>query len=162
MSTCVFVSDCNGKFAIGLLVHDDCVCLLAQIVPLIQVRMTTLDEAPQLAGFFFDEYVDPPPEDLIAKKLTAAQSRDAAAQAYSLLEGLPNIKPTTVEQPMRDLAEKLKLKPGQLFGILRSAATGQKISPPLFESMEIIGRDKVFFRISEAIAKLEKLASNEN
>ena len=87
---------------------------------------------------------------------------DAAKQALVLLESLRDVKQMTVEQPMRDLAEKLELKLGQLFGILRSAVTGQKISPPLFESMEIIGRDKILSRVSDAIAKLEQLAANEN
>ena len=49
---------------------------------------------------------------------------------------------------MRALVEELGLSAGQVFGILRVAVTGQKVSPPLFESMEIIGREKVLARIS--------------
>ena len=54
------------------------------------------------------------------------------------------------EEPMRRLAEQMGLSAGQLFGILRVAVTGQKVSPPLFESMEIIGRDKVLERLRHA------------
>ena len=54
------------------------------------------------------------------------------------------------EEPMRRLAEQMGLSAGQLFGILRVAVTGQKVSPPLFESMEIIGREKVLERLRRA------------
>jgi glutamyl-tRNA synthetase len=47
--------------------------------------------------------------------------------------------------------------PAQVFGILRVAVTGQKVSPPLFESMEIIGREKVLARLKTAIELLEKM-----
>ncbi len=59
--------------------------------------------------------------------------------------------------PLRQLAEELGLKPGQLFGILRVAVTGQPVSPPLFESMAVIGKEKVLERIRKAIPILEKM-----
>jgi len=49
------------------------------------------------------------------------------------------------------------LNAGQVFGILRVAVTGQKVSPPLFESMEIIGREKVLERLKKAVEMLEKI-----
>ena len=58
---------------------------------------------------------------------------------------------------MRELVEKLGLSAGQVFGVLRVAVTGQKVSPPLFESMAIIGRETVLKRIQNAIALLEKM-----
>jgi len=54
------------------------------------------------------------------------------------------------------VAEELGLKAGQFFGILRNAVTGQEISPPLFESMEIVGRDVVLARLKRAIGELDK------
>jgi glutamyl-tRNA synthetase len=131
---------------------------LLEITPLIQERLVTLDEAPQKAGFFFEEQVHPSPEDLIGKKMTAGESAQAAKQAYEILEPLPEITLETAEPPMRALAEELGLKAGQLFGILRVAVTGQKVSPPLFESMEVIGRAKVLERIQNAIQLLEQIA----
>ena len=56
---------------------------------------------------------------------------------------------------MRELAEQLNLSLGQFFGIVRVAVTGQKISPPLFESMEIIGREIVLSRMKKAIEILK-------
>jgi glutamyl-tRNA synthetase len=58
---------------------------------------------------------------------------------------------------LRELVEKLELKPNQVFGILRVAVTGQTVSPPLFESMEVIGKEKVLERVRKAIEILEKM-----
>ena len=57
--------------------------------------------------------------------------------------------------------EELGLTLGQVFGILRVAVTGKKVSPPLFESMEVIGREVVLARIREAIRLLELLAAEK-
>jgi glutamyl-tRNA synthetase len=59
---------------------------------------------------------------------------------------------------MRELVERMGLSAGQVFGMLRAAVTGQKVSPPLFESMEIIGRDTVLSRVRGAISDLEKMS----
>ncbi|MDH5508641.1 MAG: glutamate--tRNA ligase, partial [Anaerolineae bacterium] len=133
-----------------------------QIAPIIQVRMTTLDEAPELAGFFFRDEVSPEPADLIAKNMDAAASAEAARRALAVLQTLPDIAHDSAEEPLRMLADELGVKAGQLFGILRAAVTGQQVSPPLFESMEIIGRDTVISRIENAISALDKLAAQDS
>jgi glutamyl-tRNA synthetase len=130
---------------------------LRRIAPIIQERITTLDEAVKIAGFFFEDEVKPDAEELIGKKMDAAGSADAARRAYEVLAALPEITPEGAEQPMRDLADELGLKAGQLFGIMRMAVTGQRVSPPLFESMAIVGQEKVLERIERAISALEEM-----
>jgi glutamyl-tRNA synthetase len=76
-------------------------------------------------------------------------------RALEILEALPEITPAVVETPLRALVEELKLTTGQVFSILRVAVTGQTISPPLFESMEILGREKVLPRLLNAVRILE-------
>ncbi len=141
--------------AAGLVVDMD---RLVQVVPLIQERMVTLDDGVEVAGFFFRATVEPVPQDLVAKGLTPAQSADVARRAYAVLSGLPDMALETAEPPMRALVEELGLSAGQVFGILRVAVTGQKISPPLFESMHIIGKDIVLERVRNAVRMLEGLA----
>jgi len=131
---------------------------LMAIIPLIQERLVTLDDCIAFGGFFFQDNVEPDPEQLVAKGLDARQSAEIAHKAYDILAGLPEINHTTAEEPLRGLVEKLELKPNQVFGILRVAVTGQSVSPPLFESMEVIGREKVLERIKNGIEILEKLA----
>ena len=131
---------------------------LHKIMPLLRERLKTLSDAPEVGGFFFEKEISPAPEDLIGKKMTAAESAAAARRAYDLLRSLPEITRETAEEPMRALAEELSLKPGQLFGILRVAVTGRKVSPPLFETMEVIGRETALQRLEAAIAMLENLS----
>jgi glutamyl-tRNA synthetase len=127
---------------------------LTRIAPLIRERMVTLDEAPDWAAFFFKESVEPDPASLVAKDLTLAQSLDALRQAVARLEALPDWTHAAMEPPLRALVEELGLKAGQLFGILRSATAAQPVSPPLFESLEILGRDVSLARLRRALELL--------
>lgn len=137
----------------GLTVDD---ALLMKIIPLIRERLVTLDDVLPFAGFFFNETVSPAPAELVAKDLTATQSAEIARKAYEILEKLPALTHAEAEPPLRQYVEETGLQANQVFGILRVAVTGQKVSPPLFESMEIIGREKVLERIQNAIELLSK------
>jgi glutamyl-tRNA synthetase len=136
----------------GLEVDND---TLLKIIPLIRERLVTLDDCLAFGTFFFKETVEPTREDLIAKDLDAAQSAAIARGAYALLAAQPTIRHGDVEPPMRAYVEESGLSPNQVFGIVRVAVTGQKVSPPLFESMEIIGKEKVLERLKKAAEILE-------
>ncbi len=139
--------------AAGLAVDE---ARLAAVVPLVRERLTTLDDAPGIAGFFFREAVEPSPEQLVGKNLTPAESAAVARRCLEVLEGLTDLDAAAAEPPLRELVDELGLSPGQVFGILRVAVTGQTVSPPLFESMAVVGRDKVLERVRAAIALLEE------
>jgi len=130
---------------------------LTRIVPLIRERLVTLDDCVSFAGWFFKDTVTPKPEELIGKNLTPSQSADIARKSYQVLSGLPELSHALAEPPMRKLVEDSGMSPNQVFGILRVAVTGQTISPPLFESMEIVGKELVLKRIQDAILVLEKI-----
>lgn len=129
--------------------------LLLRVIPLIRERLVTLDDSVAFAGWFFRETVEPEPSALIGKNLTATQSAGIAKRAYEILAALPVLTHEAAEPPMRALVEALGYSTNQVFGILRVAITGQTVSPPLFESMEIVGREKVLARLSRAIQILE-------
>ncbi|MGD2253639.1 MAG: glutamate--tRNA ligase, partial [Anaerolineales bacterium] len=128
---------------------------LRQIAPLIQERTRTLDEVPTMAGFFFQDDVEPDPAELVGKKMNAAQSAEAAQRSHQVIQSLPSMDPEIVEPALRNLASEIELTAGQLFGILRVAVTGQRVSPPLIESMEIVGKEQVLARIASAAKMLE-------
>ncbi len=136
----------------GLNVNDE---ILLKVVPLIRERLVTLDDCVSFGGFFFKDEVTPAPEDLVAKGLDANQSAETARRAYQILAAQPDVSHEKCEPPLRAYVEESGSSANQVFGILRVATTGQKVSPPLFESMEIIGRDKCLQRIQNAIAILE-------
>ena len=104
--------------------------------------------------------VEPNPEELIAKGLDAKQSAQIARKIYEILAPLPDLSHQTAEPPMRAFVDSSGLSVNQVFGLLRAAVTGQKVSPPLFESMEIIGKAKCLERVQKAIELLEKQAVN--
>jgi glutamyl-tRNA synthetase len=131
---------------------------LLKITPLIRERLVTLDDCLAFASFFFKENVEPNPEELIAKGLDAKQSAEIARKTYEILASLSDLSHQTAEPPMRAYVESSGLNVNQVFGLLRVAVTGQKVSPPLFESMEIIGKAKCLERVQQAIKLLEQQA----
>ncbi|GAP18317.1 glutamate--tRNA ligase [Levilinea saccharolytica] len=128
---------------------------LVKIAPIVQERLVTLDEAPDLAGFFFKTEILPAAEELVPAGMTREQALDVARQSLAVLAAAPELTPEAAEAPMRELVEKLGLKAGQVFGLLRVAVTGQKVSPPLFESMMIMGRERVLKQVEQAVRMLE-------
>jgi glutamyl-tRNA synthetase len=138
--------------AAGLPVEEEA---LLKATPLIRERLVTLDDCLAFASFFFKDEVSPNPEELIAKGLDARQSAEIARKCFEILSALPDLSHQTAEPRMRAYVEQSGLNVNQVFGVLRVAVTGQKVSPPLFESMEIIGREKVLKRLQNATDLLE-------
>jgi len=124
------------------------------LTPLIHERLKLLSEAPDLLEFF---YVDPPapaPEDMVQKRMDRASTADALAAALEVVESFKSFEPEPLEAEFRTLAEKLSLKPGQLFGSIRVAITGRRVAPPLFDTMAALGRPRCAGRIRNAIPAL--------
>jgi glutamyl-tRNA synthetase len=130
---------------------------LRKVAAVVKVRIVTLDDAIEMGGFFFRENISPDPKELIGKGLAPRQSADALQAAREILAAQSQFDPAASEEALRALAEKLGMKPGVLFGIMRAAITGQAISPPLFASMEIIGRPVFLARMELAEAELRKM-----
>ena len=129
-----------------------------KIVPLIQERLKKLDEAADLTSFFFVEEIRYDAHLLIAKNMTAADTLRALRIAKEKLAQATSFDTAHLESILRPLAEELNLKPGQLFGILRVATTGRSVAPPLFQTMEVLGRERCLRRVEEALMLLEPLA----
>jgi glutamyl-tRNA synthetase len=131
---------------------------LMQLIPVLQPRLTTLDDAAEVAGFFFEDHAEPDPQRLVGK-LTPQQALDALRRARDLLARLPDWRQETADAPLRDLAGELGIKAGALFGLLREAVTGRPVSPPIYDTMMILGRETVFKRLAYAEEILSRLAA---
>ncbi len=131
--------------------------ILIQAIPIIRERLVTLDDVIPVAGFLFKDSVSPDPARLVAAGLTPAESADIARKVYQILSSLPTINKDLAELPIRNFVAESGLKAGQVLGLLREALTGQKDSPPLFESMEILGKDKALVRLKTVIETLEQM-----
>ncbi|MCD6289667.1 MAG: glutamate--tRNA ligase, partial [Anaerolineae bacterium] len=132
---------------------------LPVLMPALQERLKKLSEVTPWVDFVFQEPGDYDPKLLVGRKMTAEQSLEALRAARQVLADLPSFTDEPMEQEMRALAERLGVKAGSLFGILRIAITGKKVSPPLFVSIVAVGRERALARCDRAIALLEELVA---
>ncbi|HET7407924.1 MAG TPA: glutamate--tRNA ligase [Mycobacteriales bacterium] len=122
--------------------------LLYAATPLVQERIGVLSEAPDMLGFLFTEGVEIDPQ-AAEKARTDAPVLPAAIEA---LEPLPAWATADIQAALRAaLVDRLGLKPRQAFGPVRVAVTGRSVSPPLFESMELLGRERSLARLRAAL-----------
>ncbi len=135
--------------------------ILPDVAAAIQTRTGKLTEVTDMAGFFFEEDVDLVPERIISEKMSASQAAYAAQRLSHLFQEVPVITRDTAEKPLRELADELDLKAGQLFSLLREALTGQKVSPPLFDIISILGKETVIERLDGAAMTLRDLAEGD-
>jgi glutamyl-tRNA synthetase len=132
---------------------------IERLVPLIQERLKRLDEVPDLLEFAFLDDLEYPSKLLIAKGLTAESSRAAMAAALEFLRATPDFADEPLEAALRQIADDVGVKFGQLAMILRVAVTGRTVSPPLTASMVAIGRERTAERVEEALKRLDELTS---
>jgi glutamyl-tRNA synthetase len=130
---------------------------LVPMVPLVQERLTTLDEAASWLDFFFQQNLEYDAGLLVGKKMDAAESQDALSQARTVLADLPEFDAETIESALRNLADDLDLKVGQLLGIIRVAVSGKRVAPPLFETLAILGQTQSLARIDHGLDELARL-----
>jgi glutamyl-tRNA synthetase len=116
--------------------------LVTQAAPLVQEKIARLAEFPAFAGFFFhDVEPDTAVPDGGIPMLTAADEA---------LTSLEPFEAPAIEAVLREAAERLELKPRQAFQPIRIAVTGSKVSPGLFESIELLGRETTLTRLRAA------------
>ena len=124
-------------------------------MPLVQERMKKLCDFMPLTKFLFTETVAPSAGELVPKKTTPDEALRMLEKAREALDGVSDWATAPLEHRCRSLAEKMSVKARSLFMCLRVAVTGTTVSPPLFESMELLGREKTLARVEAARAKLD-------
>jgi glutamyl-tRNA synthetase len=115
--------------------------LVLETAPIVQDKIALLGEYPAFAGFFFED---------VTPVVADAGDLPMLRAAYTVLATLEPFTAETIEAALRAAADELGLKPRQAFQPIRIAVTGSKISPGLFESIELLGRDKTLARLSAA------------
>ncbi|HET7567441.1 MAG TPA: glutamate--tRNA ligase [Gaiellaceae bacterium] len=118
--------------------------LVAAAAPLVQEKISRLGEFPGFAGFLFED-VEPDPAELDG-------GGPMLAAAIEALEGLEPFAAEAIEAALRAAAERLELKPRQAFQPVRVAVTGSRVSPGLFESIDLLGRETALSRLRRAAA----------
>jgi glutamyl-tRNA synthetase len=138
----------NAKVITG---GNDEIELVKKALPIIQERIVTLSEIPAMLNFLFVKEFSVDPDE--KSKLTEASAQEVLKFALSKVEPLENWNHTAIEEVLRSaLIEEMGLKPRIAFSALRIAVTGSHISPPLFESLELLGKTGSIARIKQAIS----------
>ena len=123
------------------------------ITPLIRERIKLLRDVLTAADFFFVDQLPPyDPAELIPQKGDAAMAAKVLAHAQEVLERT-EFKHDPLDQSLRAAAQELGVKAGQMFQPIRVAVCGRKNAPPLFETLEVLGKETVIERIEQAIQK---------
>ena len=125
--------------------------VVKQALPIIQERIVKLSEIPAMLKFLFVDKLEIEADS--KEKIKDEQSKSVLKRALEVLKPLDVWSHENIENALRTaLIEELGLKPRIAFGAVRIAATGSHISPPLFESLELLGKDASLTRISDAIS----------
>ncbi len=141
---------------LGGAVNDAEQAILVEAAPLIQERITVLSEAPDMLGFLFKTADQIVIEDDACAGLpeNAAEIATAAAEKLATVSD-SDFKTEHIQELLNALLiEQMELKPRVAFGPLRTAISGRRISPPLFESMQILGRDETIARLKAFTASV--------
>jgi glutamyl-tRNA synthetase len=115
--------------------------------PLVQEKIERLGQFPDFAGFLFERWNG---NDAESMETGVTLDADVLAAAEETLAGVEPFTAEAIEQALRDLAERVGQKPRQAFQPIRVAVTGSTVSPGLFESIELLGRDETLARIRGA------------
>ncbi len=129
--------------------------LVARIAPLIRERVKLLTEVADYCDFFFRDDLHYSRDELLGKafKDRASDAKDALARTVASIDAAA-WSHDALEAAMRALAEELGVKAGDLFSLVRVAVTGRRVTPPLFESMEIVGKERCLARLRAAADSL--------
>jgi glutamyl-tRNA synthetase len=129
--------------------------VLNNAIPLVQERMETLRQGIGMLGFLFADQPGSPKfevDPVEAEKVLTQDAQPVLTAALDALTALTEWNTEAIESALRvALIEGMELKPKVAFGPVRVAVTGRRVSPPLFESLEILGRERSLARIAAAI-----------
>ncbi|WP_341242015.1 glutamate--tRNA ligase [uncultured Nocardioides sp.] len=126
--------------------------LLELAMPLVAERINKLTEAPAMLGFLFVDEADFAIDPDDAAKLLTEDGLGVVRAALEAVEGLEQWSTAAIQDALQaKLVEEMGLKPRNAFGPVRVAISGRRVSPPLFESMELLGRDRSLSRLRGAL-----------
>ncbi len=131
------------------------VAYVGRVATLLQERTKVLSELGELSTFFFEETLQYPAAQLIQKGMGAQQTLQVLQSVLSALEELKTWDAKTLESLIRPVCDHLEMSPRQVFGVLRVAVTGRTAAPPLFDTMEVLGKAHCLTRFYQALALIE-------
>lgn len=123
---------------------------LQAIIPHIKERLALLKDAPGLVDFLFVDKVEPDIKAMFHKGIDREKAEAIITRAISALEAVTSFEHGGIEQALRALASQMELSPSAVFTVIRIAVTGKKVTPPLFESIHVLGPETTISRLRSA------------
>ena len=129
---------------------------LRALLPIIRERIPTLASLPELVGFLWTDELVVDPAAIVPKRWDAATTHEGLVAARDILAAHDAVtwEADELEPPLRSLVEERGWKAGDLFMAIRVATTGKTATPPLFDTLVALGRDRTLARLDAAIASL--------
>ena len=130
---------------------------LRALLPVVQERLPTLGAVGDLVGFLWVSEVDVDPVVLVPKRWDIPTAKEGLAAARETIAAVGDVsfEADELEPPLRALAEQRGWKAGDLFMTIRVAVTGRTATPPLFDTLVALGRDRVLARLDHALAVID-------
>jgi glutamyl-tRNA synthetase len=128
---------------------------LAKIVPLVRERVEKSEDFIEYADFFFSAHVNCAPENFLLGDLDAQKSADMIENMLEILEGLPEFSSEPINQALKLFCADKELSAKHVLMPLRMIISGKKASPPLYDTMAVLGKERCRTRIREAINALK-------
>ncbi|MBA2488611.1 MAG: glutamate--tRNA ligase, partial [Chloroflexi bacterium] len=135
---------------------------LRPLLPLVRERLPVLSALPDLVGFLFRDPATPEPRLLVPKRWDSATTIDGLTEAMRIVDevGSVSFEADELEPPLRALCEERGWKAGDLFMAIRVAVTGRTATPPLFDTLVALGKERTLARLEAARTRLETLGAD--
>ena len=124
------------------------------VASLLKERIKILSEASGLIAFVFKEEIQFELQELVQKRMDEESTKKILEEVSGTLSKMDSFSSSAIELELRSLADSMEMKVGALLGTVRVATSGQKVSPPLFESLEVLGKDRVLELLRLAKSKI--------
>ena len=132
------------------------------MVPVLRERIKVLPDVVALIDFLFVDRVHPNAEEMIGRRMDEEMVFTSLNASIEALEGVEPFSGEKIESALRGLTESTGLKAGQLFTPIRVAVTAKRIAPPLFESIEVLGRERTLERLRRGLNIFREYVENRN
>ena len=124
---------------------------MESIAPMVKDRITTLDDSVEKCAFLFANEITHSPESLAIKDKTSQETLQIGEDALKVIQGISDWNVATLEEKLTEYMEAQGLTPKELFSFLREAISGQRVTPPLFDCMQVLGKERSIKRIEESL-----------
>jgi glutamyl-tRNA synthetase len=121
------------------------------IAPMLKDRITTLDDSVDMCAFLFKDKIVHSPESLAIKGKSSQEMHEIGEGALEIIRNISDWSIDTIDRELTVYMNALELTPKELFSFLREAVSGQRVTPPLFDCMYVLGKERSIQRIEESL-----------